>query len=61
MNESGKPKCKHAKTRASAFRLIKTLMGDSQNMTSVVTYLDNFHKDPNWRTSRYVDWYISPG
>jgi hypothetical protein len=61
IKESGKPKCKNAKTRTSAFRLLKSLMTNQPNMTSVVSYLDNFHKDPNWRTKRYVDWHISPG
>ena len=59
--ESGKPKCKNSLTRSSAFNVLKTLMNDPANMTGVITYLDSFHVDPNWRTKRYVDWNISPG
>ena len=59
--ESGKPKCKNSLTRSSAFNVLKTLMNNPANMTGVITYLDSFHVDPNWRTKRYVDWNISPG
>jgi ubiquitin C-terminal hydrolase len=43
-----------------AFSLLETLVGNRDSMLPIFEFLDAFHKDPTWRTSRSLDWTISP-
>ena len=55
------PKCKNSKTRKFAFKLLLELcVKSSASLSKVTSFLDHFHEDPSWRTSRKPDWNISP-
>ena len=55
------PKCKNFKTRTYAFKLLLELcLKSSSSLSNVTRFLDHFHEDPSWRTSRKPDWNISP-
>jgi len=55
------PKCKHSDTRNCTFDLLLELCKHSEKFLEDLTnYLGKFHEEPQWRTSRRIDWNNSP-
>lgn len=54
------PKCKSMQSRSAAFDLVELLCQTNEIMDEVLQYFAPIHKNADWRTKSYSDWYIVP-
>jgi hypothetical protein len=54
------PKCKSMQSREAAFNLVELLCQNSEILDKVLCYFQPAHRDADWRTKSYSDWYIVP-
>lgn len=54
------PKCKSMQSRSAAFDLVELLCQTNEIMDEVLKYFAPIHKNADWRTKSYSDWYIVP-